>query len=422
MIVARRSAQDAGRAKTPVAWAAALAATALLALVGAPAAADASAQGGSQARHHGTARAGTQSARAFKLPHVGHVFLIVLENEGYKATFEEPAADPYLAQTLPAQGALLQDYYATGHESNDNYISLVSGQPPNAQNQADCQDFDNFSGAIMLESGVEAGTGCVYPAEVQNIGTQLSAAKRGWKAYEGDMGNDPSREAPACGHPALEGRDETQSAVAGDGYATRHDPFVYFHSVIDQQATAKSTSSRWAAPTAKCPPAAKRSEHGLAHDLQKVGTTPRFSFITPNLCEDGHDFPCTNQPSGASALADIDAFLETWVPKITGSPAFGRNGLLEITFDEAASSETESCCEEMPGPGSPLPGVTGPGGGRIGAVLISPFIKAGTVSTTTYNHYSSLASWETLFGLARLADAKTVPSTFGADVFTAPGA
>ena len=45
------------------------------------------------------------------------------------------------------------------------------------------------------------------------------------------MGNDPTREAAACGHPALGSVDHTQSANAGDGYATRHDPFVYFESV-----------------------------------------------------------------------------------------------------------------------------------------------------------------------------------------------
>ena len=66
-----------------------------------------------------------------------------------------------------------------------------------------------------------------------------------------------------------------------------------------------------------------------------------------------------------------------------------------------------------------MPGITGPGGGKVGAVLISPFIKPGTVSTTPYNHYSSLASWEQLFGLPRLGYAASVPSTFGADVFTA---
>ncbi len=183
-----------------------------------------------------TAAAAAQAARTkpFKLPKVKHVFVIVLENKGWEKTFGDPEADPYLARTLPAQGALLENYYATGHESNDNYISLVSGQPPNVQNQADCQLFSDWAGAAMLPSGVEAGTGCVYPAEVQTIGNQLTSAGKKWKAYMQDMGNDPNREAAACGHPALNSSDETQKAEPGDGYATRHDPFVYFHSVIDE--------------------------------------------------------------------------------------------------------------------------------------------------------------------------------------------
>ncbi|HEY2180838.1 MAG TPA: alkaline phosphatase family protein [Solirubrobacteraceae bacterium] len=368
----------------------------------------------------GATGAQAATSTAFKLPPVRHVFVIVLENQGYAATFGNPTADPYLAQTLPAEGALLENYYATGHESNDNYVSLISGQPPNAQNQADCPRFDNFTGALMLESGVEAGSGCVYPAEVPTIGNQLSAAKRSWKAYMEDMGNDPNRETAACGHPALETTDGTQKAEAGDGYATRHDPFVYFHSVIDEQRFCDKHVVALGSPTGQMPAAALRGETGLATDLASATRTPKFSFITPNLCNDGHDYPCTNQPSGASALADIDAFLQTWVPLITGSPAYQRDGLLEIVFDEAASSEAESCCEEMPGPGSPMPGVVGPGGGRVGAILLSPFIKPGTISATDYNHYSSLASWETLLGLPKLADAKTVPSSFGSDVFTAP--
>ena len=92
----------------------------------------------------------------------------------------------------------------------------------------------------------------MYPAEVQNIGTQLSAAGKSWKAYEQDMGNDPNREAAACGHPALNGVDGTQKAEPGDGYATRHDPFVYFHSVIDERPTATRTSSRSARRAARC--------------------------------------------------------------------------------------------------------------------------------------------------------------------------
>ena len=359
---------------------------------------------------------------AAKLPAVKHVFVIMLENEDYATTFGDPSADPYLASTLPRQGALLEDYDATGHESNDNYISIVSGQPPNPQNQADCQDFDDFVGPGTLADGVEAGTGCVYPAAVQNIGTQLTARGKTWKAYEQDMGNDPDREAAACGHPAVSSQDGTQTAEAGDGYATRHDPFVYFHSVIDNQAYCDDHVVALGTTSGAMPAASLHGETGLATDLKQAATTPTFSFITPNLCEDGHDYPCKNQTSGASALADIDSFLSTWVPKITSSAAYRQGGLLEITFDESdgPQSDSGSCCGEVPGPASPLPGITGPGGGKIGAVLLSPFINPGTTTTTAYNHYSSLASWESLLGLPRLADAATVTSTFGADVFTRP--
>jgi phosphatidylinositol-3-phosphatase len=369
----------------------------------------------------GAPSASAAHAKPFKLPKVRHVFVIMLENEDYASTFGEPTADPYLAQTLPSEGALLSEYFAIGHESNDNYIALVSGQPPNPENQADCQLYDNLTAPSEEAGGVEAGIGCVYPANVENIGTQLTAAGKSWKAYEQDMGNDPEREAAACGHPAIESKDETQDAVEGDGYATRHDPFVYFHSVIDNQGYCDEHVVALGGPEGAMPADALHGETGLATDLKRTATTPSFSFITPNLCEDGHDFPCKNEPSGASALADIDRFLEVWVPKITSSPAFEKNGLLEITFDESdgAQSDSSSCCDERPGPDSPLPGITGPGGGRIGAVLISPFIEPGTVSDTPYNHYSALASFETLLGLPRLAMAASVPATFGADVFTA---
>ena len=360
-----------------------------------------------------------QASASYRTPRVRHVFVIVLENQGYAATFGNPEADPYLASTLPAQGALLENYYATAHLSNPDYIALVSGQPPNPENQGDCQHFSDFTLPSTEPNGVEAGIGCVYPSNVLNIGNQLSAAKLKWKAYMEDMGNDPKREAAACGHPAVGEEDGTQKAKAGDGYATRHNPFVYFHSLIDEPSSCNAHVVALGSPTGVMPPGALPHETGLATDLLTASKTPKFSFISPNLCNDGHDFPCTNQPSGASALANIDAFLETWVPKITGSEAFKRNGLLEITFDEAGDSETEACCGEMPGPSSPLPGITGPGGGRVGAVLLSPFIKPGTVSKVEYNHYSALATSESLFGLSRLAYAASVPGIFGPDVFTA---
>jgi hypothetical protein len=354
------------------------------------------------------------------LPHVGHVFVITLENESATSTFSNPAADPYLATTLPSQGAFLPNFYATGHESNDNYVSMVSGQPANLLNQADCPLYLNFLNLITL-SGIDEGLGCIFPAATQTVGDQLTAAGLSWKAYQEDMGNAPAREAAACGHPAVNSLDSTQSAVAGDGYVTRHDPFVYFHSVIDNQAYCNAHVVAMGSPSGTMPATALAGETGLATDLQSVATTPNYSFITPNLCNDGHDFPCTNQTGGASALANIDTFLSTWVPLITSSPAFQQDGLLEITFDEGSTTDTAACCGETPGLGGLLPGIFGPGGGRVGAVLLSPFIAPGTTTSTSYNHFSALASIEANFGLPLLGEAQTATTTFGPDVYTRPG-
>jgi hypothetical protein len=340
-------------------------------------------------------------------PPIKHVFVIVLENESYASTFGDPAADPYLAQTLPSKGALLTQYYGTGHVSNDNYVSMISGQGPNPHNQGDCQVYDNFVGTgPKTVDGQAVGQGCVYPQSVQTIGNQLTENGLTWKGYMEDMGNVPSREAKTCGHPALESQDGTQMPVSGDGYVTRHDPFVYFHSIIDDQ----SYCDAHVVPLA-----------GAAKDFTNTSTTPNLSFIVPDLCDDGHDYPCTNEATpGTSAVDDIDRFLKTWVPRITSSPAFKKDGLLVITFDESdgPQSDASACCNETAGPNSPLPGITGMGGGRVGAVLLSPFIKPGTVSSTPYNHYGLLGSIEDTFGVPRLGYAATTSATFGKDVYT----
>ena len=357
------------------------------------------------------------------LPPIRHVFVIVLENEGYASTFGTPSADPYLATTLSASGALLAQYYGIGHFSNPNYIALISGQAPNPSNQSDCQVFADFpAGTTVAADGQIAGSGCVFPTSVPTVADQLDAAHLSWKAYMEDMGNVPSREAAVCGHPAVGSVDQTQRAVPGDGYATRHDPFVYFHSIIDNTALCDARVVPLGSPTGALPSGAPAGTTGLASDLATVSTTPNLSFITPNLCNDGHDAPCTNQSGAPTAGANIDAFLSTWVPKITHSPAFLKNGLLIITFDEAdvvgSDADATACCNEQPGPAAPSPGGTGPGGGRTGTVVISPFVRPGTVSNVPYNHFSTLGTIERLFGLARLGQAATVSATFGPDVFT----
>jgi hypothetical protein len=353
------------------------------------------------------------------------VFVIMLENEGYAATFGNPTADPYLATTLPSEGALLTNYYGVGHFSNDNYIGFISGQPPTAANQIDCivSGYVDFPAGDGLDAnGIQQGNGCVYPASVPTLPDQLTADGLTWKGYEEDMGNIPTRESATCGHPEVGQPDGTEAAVAGDGYAARHDPFVYFHSIIDNSTECNQDVVPLGDTSGNLPAGAPAGTTGLVTDLQSVATTPNFSFITPNLCDDGHDYPCVNttSPTG-SAVGDLNAWLATWIPIIKASPAYQQDGLIEVTFDESDSSDATACCGETAGPAANAGGngISGPGGGRIGTVLISKFITPGLVVTkASYNHYSSLASIEDLFGLPRLGEAKTVTTNFDKKIYT----
>ncbi|MBV9383005.1 MAG: hypothetical protein JOY82_09300 [Streptosporangiaceae bacterium] len=364
----------------------------------------------------GAAGRAATAAGSFRLPAIRHVWVIELENEGYPQSFGKPAADPYLARTLPGEGALLRNYFAIGHASADNYIAQVSGQAPDVATQLDCPVWLPFAGHVVISPYHQLlGAGCVFPASVPTLGNQLSAAGLSWKAYLEDMGNDPARDrtvntaqGPACGHPATWGIDHTRNAERGDQYAVRHEGFMFFKAVTGNQAFCD---------------AHLLSFRPLLSGLSAAGTTPAFSWITPNMCDDGHDAPCATGARGG--LAQADAFLRAWVPRITASPAYRDGGLIMITFDEGSTKA--ACCGESSGlssshPNTPFPGgLGGAGGGDVGMVLLSPFIRPGTVSTADYNHYSMLRTIEDIFGLSHLGDAAMAAvRPFGADVFTAP--
>ena len=351
---------------------------------------------------------------SFKVPAVKHVWVIDLENEGVAQSFGDPSADPYLAVTLRHEGAYLKNYYGIGHDSADNYIAQISGQAPDTQTQNDCSVWNAFTPANQVTGPYNqlTGDGCVYPASVQTVGNQLSSANLSWKAYLQDMGNDPARDhttqtsqGPACGHPATGAPDLTEGAEPADQYATRHEGFMYFQSVTGDQAYCDAHIV---------------SFQPLLSDLKSASTTPDFSFIAPNLCNDGHDAPCvTGDPGG---LAQINSFLTLWVPQIMASPAYKDDGLILITFDEGTTST--ACCGETSGvsvshPNVAEPGMNGPGGGDVGLVALSPYVRPGTVSAVDYNHYSMLRTVEDIFGLSHLGDA-AMPQVkpFGKDVFT----
>lgn len=353
-----------------------------------------------------------QQPQRGSLPPIRHVFLIVLSQQSYAKTFSADSAAPYLAKTLPARGALLENYYAIGHWTLDNYIALVSGQAPNPHTQRDCLDVSDFHlyQPALDPNGQALGFGCVYPSLVKTLPDQLEKAGATWKGYMEDLDADPSRDQPlTCTADRIGKRDLTGIPSATDQYASEHDPFVYFHTILDDPARCKAHLVNL---------------DELKTDLRSMATTPNYAFITPNLCNDGYDPLCLGRDPGG--LPKIDAFLKVWVPLITHSPAFRRDGLLIITFDSSDGTtppiDYAACCGEKPLASDPIPpGYRGAGGGRVGAVLLSPFIRQRAVSPVPYNHYALLLTVEDIFDLGHLGYAgQQGLRPFGPDVFSGP--
>jgi phosphatidylinositol-3-phosphatase len=384
-----------------------------------------------------------ESGGSGQLPPVKHVFVIMLADQPYASVFGPSSSAPYLAKTLEQRGELLVRYYAVAHDELANEIALVSGQGPTPQTEINCPTYADVAPATPGADGQVLGAGCVYPSSTETLAGQLSAKHLTWKAYvEGtSAGSDSaaggSQVGGGCTHPTLGSADPTVNqtlpaaqttaepaadqpptayeAAAGTAYATFRNPFLYFHGVIDSSACASEDVGIGQ----------------LTSDLASAHGAPSLSYIVPSLCDDGNPTPCA--PGRPAGLAPTEAFLRRVVPPILASKSYKHGGLLVITVDQAPSSgiyaDSSSCCGQPAFPALPPPpmlpgGATArpTGGGQVGALLLSPYVKPGTTSEETFNHFSLLRTIEDLFGLGHLGYA-ALPKVeaFGASVFNAGG-
>jgi hypothetical protein len=349
-----------------------------------------------------------------KLPPVKHVFVIMLSDQPYASVFGPSSQSGYLSRTLEHKGELLVRYYAVAHQQLANEIALISGQGPTVQTAANCPNYSPIAPATVGSDEQVTGTGCVYPSSTQTLVGQLAAKRMPWRAYLEGMGEGAGAESGGadgdCGHPALGAADPTSGATppAGQAYATWRNPFVYFSSLTDA-------------------PACEADDVGLnqlSADLATPSRTPSFAYIVPDLCHDGSPTPCA---SGAPAgLGAAEGFLKRVVPEILRSKAYKESGLLAITVDQAPSSgegaDSSSCCGQPQFPNLPASatGLAPEGGGQVGALLLSPFIKGGGVSQEPYSHFSLLRTIEDLFGLKHLGYAGlSKVSSFEPSMFSA---
>jgi len=249
-----------------------------------------------------------------------------MENHAYSEIIGSSSA-PYINSLANACG-LATNYNAVTHPSLPNYIAATSG---NTWGIAD----DNPPSS--------------HPLAVSSLFEQARPAG----SYQEDM---PSN----C-------------ALTSSGrYAVKHNPEAYY------------TNIRTACATDNVPMGTPSS--GAFVTALNAGTLPRFSFVTPNLCNDMHD----------CSVATGDAWLQSWVPKITASPSYqSGDTVLVVTWDEDDSSA----------------------GNHIPAIVVSPYTRAGTTSGTAFTHYSLLRTTEELLGittyLGTASTAASMRSAFG---------
>jgi acid phosphatase len=164
------------------------------------------------------------------------------------------------------------------------------------------------------------------------IGSELTTASISWKAYmegfTGDCSNSP--------YP----------------YALKHNPFAYYGGAC---------------------PANVVPMTDLTTDLN--GNTPQLAWITPGLCNDGHD----------CGVRAADRWLAQMVPQITASPAWRQNGVLFITWDESSAGDS-----------------------RVALLVVAPSLR-GQIATPL-DHYSLLATISDQLGVPPLGMAKQAVS------------
>ena len=339
---------------------------------------------------------GSSSKVAAKLPAIKHVFVVMLDDEPYATAFGPASTAKYLTGTLEKQGELLLRYYAVAHEALANEVALLSGQGPTEANAANCPTYSRISQAGSSSEGQLLGNGCVYPPSTPTLMSQLEVKHHTWKAYI--EGIDEGSTMPSgCAHPAAGAADPSAAALTSGatapGYQTWRNPFVYFSSVVEFSGCASQDVGMSA----------------LKSDLANEKSTASFSYIAPGPCDDGNPTPCA--PGKAGGMAAADGFLQKVVPEILASKAYKQNGMLAITVDDAPATgeyaDSSSCCGQPKFPNLPAPtGVaklSGSGGGQVGLLLLSPFVKkGGGLVQETYNHFSLLATVEEVFGLGKL--------------------
>lgn len=282
-----------------------------------------------------------------QLSSVKTVFVILFENTNWASI--TPSVAPYIRTTVVSMGAHATQYFnpPRNHPSQPNYIWLEAG------------------GHLGLTTNNDASPPNSTATE-HHLVRYLQNAGISWRTYQEDI------DGTIC--PL------TSDELTGR-YAAKHNPFVFFRDVTDNNNPNSSSCIAHNRPFTE-----------LATDLRQ-NTIARYNFITPNLCNDMHD----------CGITAGDTWLSQNLPVILDSQAYRNNGAVFITWDEGANGSD----------------------GPIGMIVVSPLAKVNYSNSIYYTHSSTLRTMQEIFGvrpfLRDAANATDLSDLFANSEVSGPG-
>ncbi len=361
------------------------------------------------------------------IPHLDHVFVIVMENQLYSHILGN--ANAPFTNSLATSANLANNYMGVGHPSLTNYLEIVGGsnfgiendnspawhstcqsalelQVPQLGNSssANCPIAGSGTDAATLPSDPYQGTPLpvvnnplpAAPTAAMTIADQLVKAGLSYKSYQESL--------PPSGADGVNISDGLLSDVTGYPagtphlYAVKHNPFVYFANV--QTGTDPDNSL-----------ANSVGFERLTADL-KSGRVPNYSFIVPNQCHDQHGrsgsevgpycqssgtLDLTASSGDAHLIEAGDLAVQSIVGAIKASPAWTEgNNAIVVVWDENDYS---------------------PAANQVVAIVDTNYGVHGYPSNVAYNHFSLLKSIEAGFGLPYLNHAADTNVPLMSDLF-----
>ena len=250
-------------------------------------------------------------------------------------------------QTAPAQYQKVVVFSLENRQwSTVGGVGFGATDMPYAHNLAtSCSFFTTWTEATP---GQNSATQYVGQAQGDNTNTVLNDCQPSTTCNS--QADNIYRQARVAGKTAINYVEGPTTPCSTTGNAVKHVPALYFWGADDQ---------------AHC------SEQVRPYSEFNPQSLPSYSFITPTLCNDGHD--CAN--------AIVDGWLQANVQPVIASADYQAGTvLIEIWYDED----------------SPAPNL-----------YITPSARPGPFATTGVGYASTLRLWENVLGLPCLANACT---------------